>query len=718
VRATDPAGNTDGSPAQRIWTVFAAAGQCDPSLPPPTTTDPGAVAVADSFEDGLWQWTATVQDGDATAAIQNTTVERGACALQLSVPPGNWASRAHLTKVVPAGTNEIWADGWFNTLQQGADAGSNTPTFRFLSFGQRVLDVSRQNGTGQMFVRWPDAAGGWSFGSTGRYLLLNRWYRIKVHVIANGNLSTVEAWLDGALVYRGTGVTLGTSELDATLVGAEHQKQEGTTAVDDVVVKTLQAARTPELFADGFESGNFGAWTTAQAGGDGSVEVTAATATEGAYGARLTTTAHEGSTAYIRKTLGASQNDLTTRVDVKVLAEGTTGSSTPLLAVDDAGDARLVTVLRQNGSGDIRIQHGATTYATSGTLAVGATSTLVLRTIAYGAGAGTVALTQDGAEIYRSTTASIGSTGVKSLLLGATSAGTGFSFAADRVSATAGTAGPADDPRHKLLIADYLNRRLVITDFSGRVVWKMENPTGNTSYAAGPIGVRWQPNNQILATFGTGEVGVIDVATKTWVWQTKGYNGDAFQSPYDAELLPDGRLAVALRFNNDGRVSVYDRATGAEVWRHLVPEAHSVTFRTAAQSYNSAEPTILVGGFGAIKEVTYHPGGSQAVTWSVQSEYTHDVIVVENDRLLTAEGYYVQKIERSGEQVWRRSTPDENRRIAMNPNFGGGYIFTVGGGDRIEFRDTNGNLLRQFSRLSDDTKLNFPYGIQVIEYPG
>ena len=51
----------------------------------------------------------------------------------------------------------------------------------------------------------------------------------------------------------------------------------------------------------------------------------------------------------------------------------------------------------------------------------------------------------------------------------------------------------------------------------------MANPTGNPSSAAGPLGVRRLPGNQILATFGTGEVGVIDVATKRRVWQTVAY---------------------------------------------------------------------------------------------------------------------------------------------------------------------------------------------------
>jgi hypothetical protein len=261
-----------------------------------------------------------------------------------------------------------------------------------------------------------------------------------------------------------------------------------------------------------------------------------------------------------------------------------------------------------------------------------------------------------------------------------------------------------------------LNKRLVITDFAGRVVWQMANPTGNPSDAAGPLGVRWLPGNQILATFGTGEVGVIDVATKRWVWETAGYNGDWFQSPYDAELLPDGNLAVATRWNNNGRVAVYNRATGQEVWRHLVPQAHTVHYRTAAQSYNSNLPTLLMGGWGDVKEVTYNPGGSQTVSWRVASEYTHDALVVENDRVITTEGYYIQKISRMGTRLWQFSTPDENRRVAINP--AGGYIFTVAYTDKVEYRDVAGNVQGGFSQLSDGSKLDFPYGIQVIDYPG
>jgi PQQ-like domain len=273
----------------------------------------------------------------------------------------------------------------------------------------------------------------------------------------------------------------------------------------------------------------------------------------------------------------------------------------------------------------------------------------------------------------------------------------------------------AGAPSYRLLIADHRNRRLLITDFDGNLVWKFDNPTGGTG-ASGPLGVRWMPNNQILATFGTGEVGLIDVATKTWVWRTKGFNRDWFQSPYDAELLPDGNLAVATRFNEGGRVAVYNRTTGAVVWKHLLPEVHAVHFRTAEQSYNSPYPTLLMGGWGSVQEVEYRPGQPAAVAWSAPTEYTHEVLVVENDQLLTTEGYYIQKIDRLGHQLWRQDTPAENRRIAVNPF--GGYIYTVGNGNRIEFRDVNGGLVRKWSTLSDGSTLNYPYGLQVIPPDG
>jgi|GEM_PF-3730549 len=237
VRATDAAGNTDTTPAERVWTV-ALPVICDPNAPPPTTSDPGTVVVADGFEQGFGYWTQVVQEGDATVRIQDDVVHAGRCAARTSVT-ANTGSRGNFTKSLPVDTREVWADGWFNFEAQGVSASWNTPTFRFFSDGQRVLDVSRQNGSASLFVRYPNGSGGWTIISTGRSPALMQWYHLKIHVIANGSSSTVEVWLDDGLIFAATSATLGTSRLTLQMVGADHAQQEGVLVVDDLVVTTV-----------------------------------------------------------------------------------------------------------------------------------------------------------------------------------------------------------------------------------------------------------------------------------------------------------------------------------------------------------------------------------------------------------------------------------------------------------------------------------------------
>jgi hypothetical protein len=718
VRATDTAGNVDQTPAAYTWTIVATSG-CSSSTPAPTNSDPGTVVIADNFEGGLGQWTKISTQGDATIQIVTDKFKTGQCAVRTKVTSAVWDSRGNLEKFLPSGTGEVWLTGWFNIERDSPDPGWNVPTFRLFSDGKRVLDVSRQNVTGNIFLRFPNGVGGWSYIMTGRKMDLNRWYQVKVHARANGNLSTVEVWLDGVRYINTSSVTLGVWAIDMAMLGAEHQNQEGDVVADDVVVKAIVPPPTNTIFADDWESGGFGAWSSVQVGGDGSVAAQSSTVKSGSWSGKLAATANAGSLAYARQSLLSAENDLMVTADVYVSAEGAAGGSVPLVSFFDPGGVKRVALTRLNQNGDrLVVEHSGTTANVAGTLPLNTWAKIRVRAVERGIGTDLVEIWINDVLAYQTDTANNGISGIKTVQIGNNTAAKAFGLIADNLVLDKGAAGLGNDPRYKLLVADYLNKRLLITDFDGRVVWRFDNPLQRADYTAGPIGVRWMTGNKILATFGTGEVGLIDVATKRFDWKVWGFNGDAFQSPYDAELLPDGNLAVALRFNNGGRISVYNLQTGEEVWKHYLSNAHSVHFRTAAQSYNSDDPTLLVGGWGNIREVAYRPNGGQNVTWQVKSEYTHDAIVVENDRLITTEGYYVQKIDRVGTKLWKKMTPDEDRRIAVNPNAGGGYVFTVAESDRIEFRDQDGNLLRDWSALSDGTGLDYPYGIQIIDYPG
>lgn len=479
-------------------------------------------------------------------------------------------------------------------------------------------------------------------------------------------------------------------------------------------------AQSEQVFSDGFESGGFAAWSEVIAQSEGTAAVQSADVKTGAYAARFSATGAGGSLAYARRSFSPVHPELTAAGDFKVVAEGLANSNVPIFSFFDGAGGRLVTFYRQNQDyNKLWLEYSGTYHQTSGYLPLETWARLELRVADNGAGGGVVEARLNGTVIYTTATASLGGAGVAAIQIGNHVPAQAFDIVVDDIAVQAPPAEeppPADPDGPKLLIADLRNRRLLITDFDGRLIWKFDNPTGRDHVDSGPLGVRWMPGNQILATFGTGEVGVIDVASKTWVWKTSGYNGDWFQSPYDAEILPDGNLAAAMRFNEGGRISVYDRSTGKVVWKHLLSHAHSVKYRTAEQSYQTDFPTLLVGGWGSVREVAYRPNGGKNVTWNVRTEFTHDAIVVEDDRVLTTEGYYIQKIDRQGAPIWRHSTPEENRRIAVNP--AGGYIYTVAEADKVEFRDTAGTILRQWSMLSDGSMLDYPYGIQVIDFAG
>ena len=69
-----------------------------------------------------------------------------------------------------------------------------------------------------------------------------------------------------------------------------------------LLVAVVGASNAPAdtLFADGFESGDFSAWTLVKTGGDGSATVQSSIVKSGSYAARLSETSTSGSLAYVR----------------------------------------------------------------------------------------------------------------------------------------------------------------------------------------------------------------------------------------------------------------------------------------------------------------------------------------------------------------------------------------------------------------------------------
>lgn len=211
---------------------------CDRAAAAPDTTDPGTTLLADTFERlGFPAWSTVTGLGDASVSLQTQQVRSGRCAGLISVT-ANAGSKGNLVKALPAGTGELWADGWFNILRPGASTTSNVPLMRVFTGGARLLDVYRRNGGGALYLRTANGNGDLTSTRLGRVLTPGTWYELKLHVVAAEDGSLVEVWLDGQQL-RSVIVPLGTSVLEEAMIGSEHFAQDGDLAVDDVVLKRV-----------------------------------------------------------------------------------------------------------------------------------------------------------------------------------------------------------------------------------------------------------------------------------------------------------------------------------------------------------------------------------------------------------------------------------------------------------------------------------------------
>src|SRR6266852_2619126 len=118
------------------------------------------------------------------------------------------------------------------------------------------------------------------------------------------------------------------------------------------------------IFSDGFESGDFSAWTLVKTGGDGTAVVQSNIVNSGSYAAQLSETSNSGSLAYVRKTLASSQVNLTASGDFQVLQEGASGGNVPFFRLFTRGGTLIISLYRTNGTGKIKVGYGGANFAT------------------------------------------------------------------------------------------------------------------------------------------------------------------------------------------------------------------------------------------------------------------------------------------------------------------------------------------------------------------
>jgi hypothetical protein len=253
--------------------------------------------------------------------------------------------------------------------------------------------------------------------------------------------------LDGtATVGTTTADSTGAWGLDATLADGTHSLTATTTdlagnvsvASVAITVTVNTAPSGPRvLFADGFESGNFSAWTSATTASGGTAAVQQSIVRTGLWAARLSADGTSTALAWIRKSLGGSFSDITVSFNVRVEGEAAGTDVVALLRVLNSAGTRVVSLFRRNG-GVVGVSHLGNTGGVNfnSSLPLSTWAHFDVRLVAAGANASTIIVSRDGTQIYSTATADLGTTGSATVQFGNENAGKKFIIQVDDVTVT------------------------------------------------------------------------------------------------------------------------------------------------------------------------------------------------------------------------------------------------------------------------------------------
>ncbi|WP_334171649.1 hypothetical protein, partial [Sinomonas sp.] len=216
-----------------LLAVPAYAVTCQPGTSAPSDSYPGTVVKADNFESGTLSGYVVQTQGTGTVTVSSAQAHDGACSAYIHATTDS-TSLANFSTPLPSGTQEVYADGWFDIAQAGV-SGWDVPYFRFFSGGTRFVDVYRYDDNGQLWLRVLSPTGSFTYTRlTSSTIPLNSWHHVVVHVIPKGSTTTVQVWFDGASMYSSSQVNTVASSVTSVMNGAEHYQQMEDTYIDDL----------------------------------------------------------------------------------------------------------------------------------------------------------------------------------------------------------------------------------------------------------------------------------------------------------------------------------------------------------------------------------------------------------------------------------------------------------------------------------------------------
>jgi Bacterial Ig-like domain/Bacterial Ig domain len=242
-----------------------------------------------------------------------------------------------------------------------------------------------------------------------------------VNFLLNGTVIATDTVSPYTATWNSTTVPNGPASIAAQAFDAATNQASSSASVT--------VANTPP-FSDGFESGNFNAWSLVKLGGDGTATVQPSVVNTGVYAAKLTESGNNNSLSYIRKSLSSDQTELTISGDFQV---SSTGKDVPLIRLFDSAGARRFSLYRVNSGGGISYTDGLGTVATGSILPLNTWVHVDLHLIA-GSGNATVQVTVNGTLVSSSTSRTL--TATRTLQLGNETKKQTMTLYADNISVT------------------------------------------------------------------------------------------------------------------------------------------------------------------------------------------------------------------------------------------------------------------------------------------
>ncbi len=214
---------------------------------------------------------------------------------------------------------------------------------------------------------------------------------------------------DSSAPYAVTWDSTSVSDGSHTVTARAADPSLNTATDSHAVTVSNQPQQTGNLFSDGFESGDFAAWSSVNTGADGTATVQTGVVRSGTHAARFTESSTGSSFADVRKDLGSDQAELTISGDFRIAGEGSSSQNIPLFRLFDSGGTRRLSLYRQDGSGGLQVWDGSGYHSTTKNIALNTWAHLELHVIAgSGSGTATVEIRLDGVLVYQVTNATLG----------------------------------------------------------------------------------------------------------------------------------------------------------------------------------------------------------------------------------------------------------------------------------------------------------------------